>query len=179
MNATARSIHETINKILTPIENVFAAFSGLCTMIAMVLSTLDALMRYAFNTPLQFQFYFTSRYLLVALIMLALPWGFRTGGYIRITLVTEGMSARLRNPLLRVGLLISAIYVGILFMTSGGYFLKAYTENLVYIEEVNWPIDLSWIWLPLGLGVLVLRLLLITFGPDSELHVAHDVEEEI
>jgi TRAP-type C4-dicarboxylate transport system permease small subunit len=171
--------YKVLNRCLVPIENAAAVISGLLTLLAMILTTADALMRYAFNAPLVFQFYFTSNYVLVGLVLMALPWGFRTGGYIRIALVTENLPIWLRNSLLRAGLAISAGYIALLAWTSGQYFLKAYATNQTYIEEVNWPVAWSWVWIPVGCGLLVLRVLLTATGPAEELHIEHDPEEDL
>ena len=65
---------EALDRCLTPVENLAAVIAGAFTLAAMVLTTLDALMRYGLNRPLEFQFYFTSNYLLVGLVLMALPW---------------------------------------------------------------------------------------------------------
>lgn len=172
-------LYDGVDRLLIPVENVLAIFSGIFTVLAMVLTTADALGRYLFNAPLVFQFYFTANYLLVGLVMLALPWGFRTGGYIRVGMVMQYIPVGPRNLLLRTGLLISAAYIALLGWRAGQYFWKAFQSNQIVIEDLNWPVAWSWFWIPVGCGLLVLRLLLVAFGPSAELHVDHDPEEEI
>lgn len=172
-------VHGGLNKLLVPIENLAAAVSGVVTMIAMALTTIDALSRYFLNSPLVFQFYLTANYLLISLIMLALPWGFRTGGYIRVSVLTEHLPPKIRLPLFRVGLIASAGYLLLLAYKAGQYTFDAFAKNLMYIEDLNWPVGWSWVWVPIGCGLLALRVLLIALGPDSDLHIEHDPEEEI
>lgn len=175
----AARVHGGLDRLLVPIENVAAAASGVVTMLAMALTTVDALSRYFLNAPLVFQFYLTANYLLIGLIMLALPWGFRTGGYIRVGIVTEHIPAAIRLPLFRIGLLMSAAYLALLAYKAGQYTLNAFQKNLVYIEDLNWPVAWSWVWVPIGCGLLTLRVLLVALGPAKDLHIEHDPEEEI
>lgn len=181
MNETSAGsrVWRTLNALLSPVETLAAVLSGAATMLAMTLTTADALGRYFFGAPLVFQFYFTSHYVLVALIMLALPWGFRTGGYIRVTIVTEHIPDTIRVFLFRLGLVASAAYLALLTWKSWMYFLNAAQKGLVQIEDLNWPVAWSWVWIPLGCGLLTLRILLTAFGPAAEIHHEHDPEQEI
>ena len=172
-------VHARIDRLLVPVENAAACVSGVFTALAMVLTTLDALMRYLFSAPLVFQFYLTANYLLVGIILMALPWGFRTGGYIRVSILTEVMPERLRFLLFRVGLLVSAAYLALLAWKGWQYFLKTWLSGQVYVEDLNWPVYLSWIWIPVGMGLLTLRVLMVAFGPAEHLHVEHDPEEDL
>lgn len=177
--STLGLIHRQFDRILIPLENAAAIVAGVFMALAMVLTTADALMRYLFNTPLAFQFYFTANYLLVGMILMALPWGYRTGGYIRVGIVTENIPDALRSLLFRTGLLISSAYLCLLAWKGGSYFLKAAMSGSVYIEEINWPVYLSWIWIPIGMGLLALRVLLVALGPANSLHIEHDPEEDL
>ncbi|WP_417209757.1 TRAP transporter small permease [Antarctobacter sp.] len=167
------------DRVLVPLENAAAIVSGVCTALAMVLTTADALMRYLFDAPLVFQFYFTANYLLVGIILMALPWGFRTGGYIRVGILTEIIPDGPRFLLFRLGLLLSAGYLLLLAWKGGQYFLKTFLTGQVYIEDLNWPVYLSWIWIPLGMGLLTLRVLMVALGPSDFLHIEHDPEEDV
>ena len=94
-------------------------------------------------------------------------------------MLTEFIPAAIRPPLFRVGLIVSAAYLAMLGWTSGKYFLKAYATHQIYIEDLNWPVAWSWVWLPVGLFLLMLRVLLVAFGPAEGLHAEHRPDEEI
>lgn len=175
----AGRLHGGLDRLLVPLENAAAVVSGLFTILAMVLTTVDALSRYLLNAPLVFQFYLTSNYLLVGLVLLALPWGFRTGGFIRVSMLTQHLPHWLTVTLLRTGLLASACYMALLGWRGGQYFWKAFQSQQIYIEDLNWPVSWSWFAIPIGCGLLTLRLLLVAAGPEADLHVEHDPEEEI
>lgn len=160
-------------------EVACAVFAGAVLLCAMLLVAADALLRYVFEKPLTFQFNLTEKYLLVALICLALPWGFRTGGYIRIMGVSGILPVAASRFLIRVGLLASAAYCAALAFLAGRETLDAYLKGKAVLGVIDWPVYLSWIWIPMGLGLLSLRLLLNTFGPDADLDPDRSHAEEL
>lgn len=158
-----------LDRMLRPIENLAALFAAVMMLIAMLLVSADALMRYAFNAPLTFQYTLTEQYLMVALVCLPLSWGFRTGGYIRIEGLVSRFPPKSREYVLRAGLILSAVYVAVLAWTAGEHFWTSYTTGEVMFGVIDWPVAWSWVWVPIGCGLLALRLLLATFGPASQL----------
>lgn len=160
------------------LENAAAALAAIFVMAIMLLTSLDVALRYIFNSPLTFAYFLTGRYLLVGAILLSMSWGFRTGGYIRIKLLTEHLPVFARQLLLRAGLLAGAAYVAVLAWRSGAYFLHAFHEGLIFIEDRNWPVAWSWVWVPIGLILLCLRVFLTAIGPAEELDLEHNPTEE-
>lgn len=145
---------------------------------AMVLTSLDALLRYLFNAPLTFNSYLTTYYLMVAMLVMPLAWAFRTGGYIRVVFFASMLPHKIGTLLLRAGKLVGAGYFGALAWLSGGSFWKIYQAGDIQMGAIDWPVAWSWVWLPIGLGLLSLRMLLMVFGPDDELHYAEWVNKE-
>lgn len=168
----------TADAILRPVELAAALIGAAATVLAMLLVSADALMRYLVNSPIKWQYHLTENYVMVALVTMPLAWSFRTGGYIRI----EGFAQRLPSAgarlLIRAGLLVSAVYVAVLAWVSWVHFLEVYHAGEVEFGVLDWPVAWSWVWVPVGLGLLALRLLLSTFGPDSQLRDTHDATEE-
>ena len=179
MRPVFRSIHNLADRVLCPIENAAAAIAAGLMLVAMVIVTIDTVMRYVFRAPLTFQYYLTENYLLVGMIALGLSWGFRTGGYVRITVLIQHFRETWRNLVLRIGILMSAVYAGLLGWTAWGQFWSAYTTGRVQIAEINWPVAWSWVWIPIGCALLCVRLILTGTGPSIDLHEEHDEHEFI
>src|SRR5690606_16258347 len=158
-------------------ENIFAGIAGAIMLVAMVLVSLDALLRYFAGAPLSFQYYLTEKYLMVGMIAMCLSWGFRTGGYIRIEGLVRAFPAGLSDPLLRTGLLLGAGYMAVLAWLGGKYFLDALRKDEVVIGVIDWPVAWSWIWIPAGCGLLALRLLVDAFGPAARLFAREESVE--
>lgn len=157
-----------------PVENAAALVGATMMLLAMALMTLDAILRYLFTSPIEFASRLIEFYLMVGMFAMPLAWGFRTGGYIRIIAAVALLPERFRYLVLRLGLLVSAIYVAMLAWTSGLHFLDAWQRDEVYVGVWDWSVGWSWIWVPTGLALLALRLLLLTIGPASELSAANN-----
>jgi TRAP-type C4-dicarboxylate transport system permease small subunit len=161
----ANSLHARIDRALAVIENVAAVGAGAAMLGTMILVSIDVVMRYVFSNPLTFQLHFVQYYLLVSLLMLALPWGYRNGGAIQIQLLTAALPERVVTPMVRLGLLASAVYI--LALAYQGY--KAFVEALINREVVmgviDWPVAWSWIWIPIGCGLLAIRLVVDATAP--------------
>lgn len=147
------------------LERVCAIFAGIAAMAAMLLVVADAMMRHVFSAPLTFQLVLTQNYLLVALLLLAMPWGYRTGGYIRLDFFVGILPPFPKQILLRIGLGASALYVAQLARLSYLHFEKVWTRGDVVMGVIDWPVAWSWIWLPIGLGLLSLRLVVDAISP--------------
>jgi TRAP-type C4-dicarboxylate transport system permease small subunit len=159
-------------------EAAGAWFSGCIMLLTMFLMSLDAFLRYFFNAPMQWQYALTSMYLLPAIVCPALAWGFRTGGFIRVSELGF-LPPTIKQTLLRAGLLLSFFYVAILAWKSGGYFIDVLSSGEVAITTLRWPVWLSWVWVPTGLWLLSARLLLETFAPAHDLDLHSEPAEEI
>jgi TRAP-type C4-dicarboxylate transport system permease small subunit len=172
-------IYNAVDRALRIFEFASVLIAAGFLLITMVLVSSDALLRYAFNAPLAFQYTLTEDYLLIGIIVMAMSWGFRTGGYIRIAGLAALLPSQLMNFLIRAGILVSSAYVGVLAWTAGRRFVAVFMSNEAKIGVIDWPTWLSWIWIPVGCGLLALRLVLIAFGPEKDLHAEHEPVEEI
>lgn len=174
-----------LDRVLRVPEAIAAYIGGLMMVSAMVLTSLDAILRYAFNAPLTWNAYLTTYYLMVGMFVMPMAWGFRTGGYIRIVYFASLLPFTLAKYLLRVGKVVGAGYFGALAWLAGEHFWEVFQRGDVQMGLIDWPVSWSWIWVPIGLGLLSLRMLLMAFGPDEQLHYAKwhgqeqiDVKEE-
>jgi len=165
-------------RVFQPIENAAAILAGALMVLAMVLTTADALLRYTINRPLNFNYFLTEYYLMVGIVCLPMAWAFRTGGYIRISFLLSALPEGLGTWLLRVGLIVSAFYSGWLAWLGGLNWHDAWVTNAVDIGVIDWPWSWSWLPVPVGMGLLTLRLVLTALGPAAELNIAHDSVED-
>jgi TRAP-type C4-dicarboxylate transport system permease small subunit len=143
---------------LARIENVAAIGAGCAMVAAMILVSLDAVMRHMFARPLTFQLHLTQYYLLVAMVMLALPWGYRMGGAIQIRLLLANLPQAIAEPVVRTGLLAAAVYLLALAWEAYFVFHDALVDDEVIMGVIDWPVAWSWIWVPIGCGLLAVRL---------------------
>jgi len=150
---------------LRVVENGLAVIAGAILAGTMVLVTVDAVSRHFFSAPLSFAFTLTEAYLMVAGISLALPWGYRSGGRIRIALLTDNLSERMQRGLFRSGSVLALPYLAAMCWLSAGKTFEAFANDEYTMGLIDWPVGWSWIWVPIGLGFLTLRVLLDLFRP--------------
>lgn len=167
-------LHNRAATGLAWIENVAAFGAGLAMIVTMLLVSVDVVMRYVFASPLTFQLHFVQYYLLVSMLMLALPWGYRNGGAIQIRLLLDRLPPRVTGPLLRTGLLAAAVYLLLLAYEGFEGFYRALTRSEVVMGVIDWPVAWSWVWIPVGCGLLALRLLVDATAPVLRPIGAHE-----
>jgi len=170
--------YNALDRSLAKLEILAAIIGGAMVLAAMLLTSADVVMRYAFHQPLTFSYHLTEFYLMVGMMTMPLAWGFRTGGYIRVSAFCQVLPPKLRSALLRLGLLVSALYVGALAWLSAENTIEFYQRGDVQMGVIDWPLWLSWIWVPVGVGLLAARLLVISVGPYAAIDPGHDVSEE-
>lgn len=154
-----------LDDALCVVENGLAIVAGAILAGTMVLVTVDAVSRHFFSAPLSFAFTLTEAYLMVAGITLALPWGYRSGGRIRITLLTDSLPDGVQRTLFRLGSILAIPYLAAMCWLSAGKTIEAFANNEYTMGLIDWPVGWSWIWVPIGLAVLTLRVLLDLFRP--------------
>jgi TRAP-type C4-dicarboxylate transport system permease small subunit len=159
-----------IDAAFRPLENAAAVVGGAMMLMAMVFMSLDATMRYLFNSPIQIASRLIEFYFMVGMFAMPLAWGFRTGGYIRIIAAVSLLPVALKNVVLRLGFLVSSGYVGALCWMSATHFLEAWRSGEVYVGVWDWSVAWSWIWVPAGLSLLAVRLVLLAFGATRNLN---------
>ena len=156
------------------VENALAVLGGIAIASAMVLVSTDAVMRHIFSEPLTFQFTLTESYLMVMGFALALPWGYRTGGRIRIALLLAVLTPSVRSILIRVGNVVAALYLSVLGWKALEKTSSAFASNDLIMGVIDWPVGWSWVWLPIGLFMLAIRLLIDAVSPiDPTADSAH------
>ena len=98
-------------------------------------------------------------------IALALPWGYRTGGRIRIALLTDSLPHRVQLGLFRFGSVLALPYLAAMCWLSAGKTYEAFANNEYTMGIIDWPVGWSWIWVPIGLAFLAARVLIDLFRP--------------
>ena len=141
-------------------ENLLSWFAGFCVFVMMVLVSFDAIGRYAFQSPLTFQFDFTTHYLMVIVGVLSLSWAEREGAMIRIKAATHILPKSLHGLLYAFNNLIVAAVFAAMTFASGKRTLETYHDGDVLFGVIDWPVWLSHVWVPIAAGALTLRLVI-------------------
>lgn len=149
---------QAIDNALVRIENALAALSLVSVFAMMVLVSADAVSRYFFNAPLQLQYEFTTYYLMVVSILPALSWTYRLQGHVRVNLVELTMSTGVRIAWRLIALSLSFVLFAAITWYSGVLTYEVWADGDALFGVIDWPVWMARIWVPLGTGILSLRL---------------------
>lgn len=149
---------------LRRVEDALAVVAGVALFALTALVVLGVLLRYVFASPLSWAYAFTTDYLLTAIFFLALPFTVRAGAHVRIELLYRSLPAGARRVCDVVGSVLSVLFVAAL--TWGGVLLTvgAWSDGDVPPPggaELSWPVWTSAVMVPIGAGVLLVRLLYV------------------
>lgn len=134
-----------------------STLAGLAVLVIVALITYDVLMRYFFNEPQLFVDELAS-FLQIVVIFGGLAYTFRTGGHVRVDLVTARLPPRARAWLRLVGLLGSLGFLVIVMWTTLQSTLTAYRYGRVSTVML-YPLWGPMLLIPLGLALLALVML--------------------
>lgn len=125
----------------------------------MAIMVLDATLRYAFNNPLSWAFEVITMYLMVAAFFFALSHTLRRNEHIFVEFFCSRLRPRARH------LVTVLVYLPTIALFSGALWRSAIVTWDAYIGKevtagvVQWPTWTAKIIVPIGLGLLVLRMI--------------------
>lgn len=146
-------------KYLSKLEDILHFAGCLCLVVVVALINADILLRLFLSRPVQFQFEFTELYMMPALASLSLSWVFRVGGHLALDFVPDHLPGTFGTVVAKLRLLLPAAFFAAVTFMSGEFALHAFQEGDVEFGVVDWPLGWAYGVVPLGCGVLVLRLL--------------------
>lgn len=154
-----------LDRLTERIAGVLCFVAGIALLTMMVQVTADAVMRYAFNSPLPGTVEIVSAYHMLIVVFFPLAYVTREGGHIVVTLFTRKLSRRALGVLERcVNALSFTVLVLVIWMTlQEALFRTAERETwdagnlLVDVWPSRWGI-------PIGCAAMALFLVVDTFG---------------
>lgn len=161
-----------LEKGLSFFDRIFMAIAQLAIFTMMLSISADALGRYLFNRPLQGSFEFTTLYLMVILTFLGLPATYAGGGHIRLDVLRPLLQRIPGNPVERLNALIAASVFGFLAWHSGHEAVGKFVARDTSFGVIQFPLYWSYVWVPLGCGLLTLRLAVEIIYPRVERETA-------
>ena len=150
-------IGQHIEQILRQTELLLTYLSAVIILLLMVYVLLEVLMRYAFNSPLPGHLE-GAELLLPMIVFFAISYTQARNGHVGMSLVVEALPIRLQRfiNIFTLGLSILTCAVLAYFGAKQAYF--AYEINDVTMTPPYWPIWPSASIVPLGYGLLALRM---------------------
>jgi len=149
---------------LTLLENALSWAGSLALILVAVLLNGDILGRLLFGWPVQIQFEMTEIYLMPALAVLPMSRVFREGGHLALEVIPEDAFGGATVAIRRAILLAAAAFFAVVTWKAGAFAAHAFARNDVEWGVVDWPLGWAYSVIPLGCGVLVLRLIVEAIG---------------
>jgi len=150
------------------LDRVLAAVAGTVLLVLAVLTTADALGRYLLNMPIPGAGEITEDYLMVALIFLPLSHTFMQGGHVHVTLFERYIPKRARGFIERANLLLAFLLFALITAAGWRRFVEAYRIDEISTSSVGYPMWPCYALVPIGCGLLCLRLLLTIVGGSRD-----------
>jgi TRAP-type C4-dicarboxylate transport system permease small subunit len=168
--------------LILRLEQAAMAIAILCVVLTMLVVSADALARYFFKSPLPVTFELVTYYLLIAAIYFAVSATYRHGDHININLIEAKLPRHVRAWLGAVCSLLAAVVFVLIAYGAWAHMLEAYKRKEFIPGWIVWPVWLSYLPIPLGAGLLVLRLLhhsgmLARRGEDPHVEAHAEVTE--
>jgi TRAP-type C4-dicarboxylate transport system permease small subunit len=152
------TILAALNRIMSLVERAASLLAALCLFLIMAIVASDVAMRYLFNRPWGWSYDFISLYVIVALFFLALSRTFAVNGHISVDLLHHALSPRARRLCEIVICLLSAGFFAVMTEAGAGRALTAWLGGDEIAGAFAWPAWLSAAFVPVGAGLLTLRL---------------------
>lgn len=156
-----------VDRLIDRLERGMDVLAGISLLLMMLVISADALGRF-FGSPVQGAYEFTAYYLMVIVAFGALPRSFRTGGQVKLDLLEPWLSRIPGRAAYRLVILLSLAAFLLLFWFSAGDAWRRISHRDTTFGVIQWPIYLSYVWLPIGVGILSLRLALEFVRPGEE-----------
>lgn len=159
----------TAERLLDRFDSLFLLFCKLALIGMMLTTSVDAIGRYLFNSPLQGGYEMTSLYFMVVLCFLGIAPTYSAGGHIRLDLL-RGPLARLPYQLSeRINVVLAgAVFAAITWYVGVEAFHKIHTRATSF-GVISFPLYLSFVWVPLGSGAMTLRLMVELVWPRQQI----------
>lgn len=148
-----------LERVLNKLEDILHLAGCLCLVAVAGLINADILLRVLANYPVQIQFEMTELYLMPALATLSLSRVFRDGGHLALEFTPKDLPGLPGRAISLLRLLLPAAFFAAIAFMSGKFAFEAIAHGDVEYGVIDWPLGWAYAVVPLGCGVLVLRLL--------------------
>ncbi len=147
-------------KVMDFLDRILVTIAMISLFIIMVVVGLDGLGRHFFNAPIKGAYVLVEKYLMVAMIFLAIGYTWAKKGHIGVTLFYKKMPIAVQNIAYFITLILGLGFMGIIGYTGFESTYSAFAGHHVTSGLIRWPLWLAYVWVFLGALVFCLRLIL-------------------
>ncbi|WP_163849095.1 TRAP transporter small permease [Pseudooceanicola aestuarii] len=166
-----------MSRVLGIFDLVFMRIAQASLMVMMLSISADALGRYLFNQPLQGSFEFTSLYLMVIVTFLGMPAAYARGGLVRLDVLTAHLARIPWHLSERINTVLGAAVFGFIAWHAGLEAFEKFASRDTTFGVIQFPVYWSYVWVPVGCGVMALRLAYEVVFPTGSSQSHEEVPE--
>jgi len=153
-----------INRILTAIENALGVVAALMMLVIMLLIVLDVALRYFLRAPLGWSYDFISHYLMAGLFFFSMSATLQHEEHVRVDVLLKHFSPAMRHLAEFATYLTASIVFGAIVWIALDKAILSFQANEVASGVIPWPTWMSIALVPIGAGVLLLRMVYRLMG---------------
>jgi TRAP-type C4-dicarboxylate transport system permease small subunit len=165
----------TTDAVLRRLERTLVVVAAAMLFLIMVIVTVDVALRYLFNSPLAWSYDLISLYLMVGLFFFALSDTLHNNGHVSVDILHHYMPARARHAAELVGYGCMIFVFAMIFYMSTVRTWTSFHGGDVLAGNIPWPTWLSTIAVPIGSGLIFLRVLFRFIGHTLSLFTTQPV----
>lgn len=162
-------------KALTVIERVTSMIAAFFMFAIMTIVFSDVAMRYVFNRPFSWAYDLISLYIMAGVFFLSLSGTYAVNGHINVDILLPRFSAAIQRICIIISNMVGlAIFIPITWL---GYerALDNYSSGDVLAGAIPWPTWASAVLVPIGAGILALRLAVHLVANTASLLTGQDL----
>ncbi len=153
-------VQRAMQKGLLKIEKVFLYVGMIAVFGMMCLTTMDAVWRYLFNSPITGAYEITEKYLMLISIFLGMSYTYRGAGFIRVTILTDRLPKSWKVPINHFAQLFAIVYMAVLVWGTYEYAVRLCRQGTTLGSIYSLPQWIGAAFIPLGLLLAGLFLFL-------------------
>ena len=153
-----------LSAFITKFEASFMALSSLALFAIMVIVTIDVVMRYVFNQPLEWAYDVISLYLMVGVFFFALSDTLHEHGHVSIDVLIKYMPGWVRHGGETIGYAVATFVFVLVTLQAIDRMSESYRLDEMLASAYNWPTWPAYLPVVLGTALLTVRSFYRTVG---------------
>jgi len=167
------------NDLMGILEKLLIGVASLALIVLTLLTTADALGRHFLNSPIPGTGEIIEDYFMIALIFLPLSYSFMQEGHVHVSMIERYFPERVRYFIGKFNLLLSFGLFALIALAGGKGFAEAWRINEISTSSVGYPMWPCYVMVPLGCGLLCLRIAQVFFGRAKKEHDETPIEDRV
>lgn len=158
------SLIDLVHRALAGLELGASVIASVMLFAIMLVVVLDVTLRYIFNSPLAWSYDLISLYLMVGMFFFSLSSTLQHHEHVRVDLLLKHFPVWARHLAELVTYVCASVVFALIVYVMGAKTLASFAANEVAPGDIPWPTWLSLLAVPLGAGLMLLRMVLRLVG---------------